>query len=140
MARQSVLQAVNDVSAQRVGVEGGDSLGFDFSLKKLDPQRYAGLHHPGDAYAYDIFTQVAQAMRDEPGVERVLAAGQSQSGIRLAEYVGSWLPAHPEAAGVIDGFLVHGNVPGAKAFAAASPVPVLQLLCGPVTLPRLWHI
>src|SRR6476469_7280316 len=45
------------VSAQRVGIEGGLSLVGDASLKTLDPQRYSDLSHPGDAYAYDIFTQ-----------------------------------------------------------------------------------
>ena len=27
------------------------------------PERYGVLHHPGDAFAYDIFTQVARALR-----------------------------------------------------------------------------
>ena len=40
------------VSAQRVGVDGGVSLvGADMSLKAQDPDRYARLHHPGDAFA-----------------------------------------------------------------------------------------
>jgi hypothetical protein len=80
------------VSAQRVGVEGGDSLGFDFSLKKQDPEKYAGLHHPGDAYAYDIFTQAGQLVRETalPGLptpEHVVAMGESQSAMFLTTYV-----------------------------------------------------
>ncbi len=48
------------VSAQLVGVEGGASLGTDMSLKTLDPARYARLSHPGDAFSYDIFSQVGR--------------------------------------------------------------------------------
>jgi hypothetical protein len=61
-------------------------------------------------------------------VKRVLATGQSQSANELADYVKAWLPAHPEAVGVIDGIQVHGNVPGEKDFAKGSPIPVLHLL------------
>ena len=35
-------------------------------LKGTDPARYGSLHHPGDAYSYDIYTQVARALR-RPG-------------------------------------------------------------------------
>jgi hypothetical protein len=85
-------------------------------------------------------------------VKRILAAGQSQSADELAGYVKRWLPTHPDAVGVIDGVLVHGNVPGVKDFAVASPIPVLQLLSDfeamddgivPASLPpkhRLWEI
>ncbi|HET7667279.1 MAG TPA: alpha/beta hydrolase domain-containing protein, partial [Mycobacterium sp.] len=53
------------VSAQHVGVEGGDNLlGFNMSLKAQDPERYSRLHHPGDAFAYDIYTQVSRLVRD----------------------------------------------------------------------------
>jgi hypothetical protein len=61
-------------------------------------------------------------------VRRVLAARQSQSADELADYVKTWLPAHPEAVGVIDGIEVHGNVPGEKTFVKGSPIPVLHLL------------
>jgi hypothetical protein len=45
------------------------------------------LHHPGDAYAYDMFAQIAQALKNPTGidpmggldVQRIVAAGQSQS-------------------------------------------------------------
>ena len=59
------------VSAQRIGVEGGPVLvsvkgvpGADPAgkgLKKIDPARYGTLEHPGDAFSFDIFTQVARA-------------------------------------------------------------------------------
>jgi hypothetical protein len=46
----------------------------------------------------------------------------------LQDYLTQWVPAHPEAVGVLDGILVHGNVPGDKSFGASAPVPVLHLL------------
>src|SRR3981189_3479520 len=53
------------VSAQLVGVEGGASLvGADMSLKAQDPDRYATLNHPGDAFAYDIFSQAGSLVRN----------------------------------------------------------------------------
>ena len=52
------------VSVQRVGVEGGASLGLDMSLKTQNAERYAPLHHPGDAYAYDVFTQAGRLVRE----------------------------------------------------------------------------
>ena len=52
------------VSAQKVGVDGGASLlGIDMSLKSQDPTRYASLNHPGDAFAFDIFSQVGGLIR-----------------------------------------------------------------------------
>jgi hypothetical protein len=110
--------------------------------KVWDPVRYAALNHPGDAWAFDILTQVAQAFRapapspslDPMGalgagsVEHILAAGQSQSAIRLHEYLDRWLPTHPESVGVIDGVLVHGNINQAKPFAQPLAIPVLNLL------------
>jgi hypothetical protein len=123
------------VSAQKVGVCCNP-----LTPKGWDPVRYAALQHPGDGYAFDMFSQIAQAFKaPSPGidpmgtlgastVQRVLAVGQSQSANELQDYITTWLPAHPEAVGVIDGFLVHGNVPGDKTFAKGAPVPVLHLL------------
>ncbi|MDT4937060.1 MAG: hypothetical protein QOG80_731, partial [Pseudonocardiales bacterium] len=138
LTRQMLMRegfAYVHVSAQAAGICCTPLL----TPKEWDPVRYAALNHPGDDYAFDMFTQVAQAFKapadiDPMGalgassVKRILAAGQSQSANELADYVKTWLPAHPEAAGVIDGILVHGNVPGDKAFVKGSPVPVLHLL------------
>ena len=101
------------VSAQRVGVEGGVSLvGADMSLKAQDPDRYSRLSHPGDAFAYDIFSQVGSLVRDGAnGVlgrrnpESVMAVGESQSAAYLTTYVNNVDPL----AGVYDGFLVHSR-------------------------------
>jgi hypothetical protein len=125
------------VSAQAAGVCCNP-----LTPKGWDPVRYAALSHPGDAYAFDMFSQIAQAFKapsaapsldpmsalGAASVRRVLAVGQSQSANELQDYITTWLPAHPEAVGVIDGFLVHGNVPGDKTFAKGAPVPVLHLL------------
>src|SRR5262245_55395478 len=50
------------VSVQRVGIEGGGMMP-GFGLRQTTPERYGALDHPGDEYSYDIFTQVARALR-----------------------------------------------------------------------------
>jgi hypothetical protein len=116
------------VSAQHLGIEGGpvavtvrggESVAGR-GLKGIDPERYGGLSHPGDAFAYDIFTQVARSIRTgdllgdlEP--ERVLAVGESQSGFMLTTYADGVQPlAHQ-----FDGFLIHSR--GAAAAPLGEP-------------------
>lgn len=121
--------------------------------KVWDPVRYAAINHPGDAYAADMFSQVAQAVRTHAGldplrgleVRRVIAAGQSQSADKLYDYV-----VHNQAsAGVIDGFLIHGNGTVKKTFPGPLTVPVLNLLSDREAEPtpptndrnyRLWEV
>ncbi|HJQ83138.1 MAG TPA: alpha/beta hydrolase domain-containing protein, partial [Candidatus Binatia bacterium] len=103
------------VSAQRTGVEGGRSLvGLPvMPLKTVDPARYGSLVHPGDAFSYELFSQVAEALRRPTGidvlgglrVERVIAAGESQSAFRLVTYINAIQPL----VGLYDGFLVHSR-------------------------------
>ncbi|HWJ82330.1 MAG TPA: alpha/beta hydrolase domain-containing protein [Nocardioides sp.] len=102
------------VSAQQVGVTGGTpSVGGPPSpgLRGTDPERYGDLAHPGDAYSYDLFTQVAAAV-DRPGgplagrrVGRRIAVGESQSAFALTTYVNHVAPS----AEVFDGYLVHSR-------------------------------
>lgn len=107
------------VSAQRIGIEGGQvAVGVPGAstgggIKASDPERYGDLSHPGDAFSYDLFTQVARALR-EPGPvdalggltpERLLAVGESQSGFALTTYVNGVQPI----ARAFDGFLVHSR-------------------------------
>ena len=98
------------VSAQRAGIEGG-GLVAGFHLKVAHPERYAALSHPGDAWAFDIFTQAGRALLAERGIwpakspARVLASGHSQSGAFLVTYVNAIDPV----AAFFDGFLVHGR-------------------------------
>ena len=136
------------VSAQSAGI-----CCTPLTPKVWDPVRYAALSHPGDAYANDMFSQVAQALKSPqdtdplaglPGDRLVIAAGQSQSASRLSSYVREAQPG----AGVIDGFLIHGG--GSKTFDAPPSAPVLHLLSDAEASPaepnqsgnnyRLWEI
>ena len=104
------------VSAQAVGVEGGAPAlpGLPtLPLKQVDPERYATLEHPGDSFSYDIFSQVAQALRRPNGVDvldglrpaAVIAAGESQSAFRMTVYANA---IHPRD-DIFDGFLIHSR-------------------------------
>ena len=100
------------VSAQKVGIDGGGFVG-GIHLKLLAPERYGKLEHPGDAWSFDIFTQVGAALRtagDENPLrglvpERLIAAGESQSAACLVTYINAIDPLTR----VFDGFFVHGR-------------------------------
>ena len=108
------------VSAQRAGIEGGSI--FEAAddatrravvlpaLKEGDPVRYGALHHPGDAFCFDIFSQAGRAVRDGGvlgplSAECLLAAGQSQSAIHLVTYVNAVAPTVPSTV-ACDGYLI----------------------------------
>jgi hypothetical protein len=104
------------VSAQKAGIDGGGMIaGISglLPLKKADPQRYAQLDHPGDAFAYDIYTQAARAIRHSRDTsllgplipKHVLATGESQSAGFLTTYVNAIEPI----AKSFDGFLIHSR-------------------------------
>lgn len=100
------------MSAQRVGIEGGGILGdMGTALKQVAPERYGTLQHPGDAFAFDIYSQAAEALRADPallgGAEPacVIAVGESQSAVFLATYINK-IDALTQ---VYDAFLVHGR-------------------------------
>lgn len=98
------------VSAQRVGVEGGSRFGSGGALKLANPARYGKLSHPGDAFAFDIFTQAGQVVdsgRVLGGLKHksVLAMGESQSASYLTTYVNAVDPL----ARLYDGFLIHSR-------------------------------
>jgi hypothetical protein len=91
------------VTTQKIGVDGipGQTKG----LRDWDPARYGALHHPGDAWSYDIFSQAGRLVRGGRllgGLEptRLLATGGSQSAMRL----GSYLNAVHQRDRVFDGF------------------------------------
>ncbi len=108
------------VSAQRIGVEGGPVLGRvqgvagaddqGKGLKAIDPARYGTLQHPGDGFSYDIYSQVARALRAGAGLsglrpQRLIATGESQSAFALVSYFNGVQPlAH-----AFDGFFVHSR-------------------------------
>ncbi len=97
------------VSAQKAGIDGSP-----LALKFFDPVRYAAINHPGDKYAFDMFSQIAQALRhsgDKGGTNpdpmggfktrRLIATGQSQSASRMRAYINDY----PELASAWDGFI-----------------------------------
>jgi hypothetical protein len=109
------------------------------SLQVADPVRYATMDHPDKTasmaplsagpHSFDIYSQVVQAVR-RPGavdpmggleVERVLAAGHSQSANHLFTYVTRVQPT----AKVIDGFYIDGG--GSKHYPAEPDVPVINV-------------
>jgi hypothetical protein len=111
------------VSAQKGGIDGGGmTVGIPglLPIKKADPQRYAQLNHPGDAFAYDIYAQAAGAIRHSrrsrllgPLIPKhVLATGESQSAGFLTTYVDAIEPI----AQAFDGFLIHSR------FGAGAPL------------------
>jgi Alpha/beta hydrolase domain len=107
------------VSAQRIGVEGGPVLvrvdvpgseAAGLGLKAIDPARYGSLEQPGDGFAFDIYTQVARAVRSGAGMgrlrpKRVIAAGESQSAFALVTYYNGVQPLTK----AFDGFFVHSR-------------------------------
>src|SRR6185369_1168647 len=81
------------VSAQKAGIDGG-GLVPGMPLKTVNAERYASLVHPGDAFAFDIYSTVARALRTRGSgplgplaAQRVIAIGESQSAGFLVTYV-----------------------------------------------------
>src|SRR5260370_16040736 len=88
------------ISAQAAGVCCGPT-----TLKGWDPVRYAPLVHPSDTFAFDIFSQAIQALRDPQDnraviggavgvdpmqgmkVQHIVANGASQSASQLTSFV-----------------------------------------------------
>ena len=105
------------VGAQAAGVYGAAG------LKNVNPARYADVHHPGDSYSYDIFTQAGRAIRaaGDPAplgeltsaIRRVIADGESQSASRMVTYVNA---VHPQVQ-VYDGFFIHSRSGGSAPLA-----------------------
>jgi hypothetical protein len=106
------------VSAQEVGLYG-----FPIGLERMasrrgeplldyDPERYGELLHPGDPASFDIFSHAGRALApDRVGdidplaglpVTRLIAAGGSQSAMRLVTYLNAFHPTER----VFDGFLL----------------------------------
>jgi hypothetical protein len=99
------------VSAQKAGIDGG-GLVPGMPLKQANPDRYASLAHPGDAFAFDIYTQAGRALTTGVSgplgpldVERIIAVGESQSAGFLVSYVNAVDPLER----YFDAFLIHGR-------------------------------
>jgi Alpha/beta hydrolase domain len=76
----------------------------------LDPAHAVTGAVGGDVLCWDIYSQVAEAIRREavdllgvPAVDRIIAAGESQSAFRLSRYYNSIQPLHR----AYDGFLLY---------------------------------
>jgi hypothetical protein len=138
------------VSAQRIGIEGGavavstplsEAIGAGRGIKAIDPERYGHLSHPGDAFAYDIFTQVGRTLRsagavdplDGLTVERIIAAGESQSAFALTTYVNGIQPLTNQ----FDGFLIHSRGGGAAPLGEpGAGIDIAAAVTGPATMIR----
>jgi hypothetical protein len=117
------------VSAQSFGIVGGRSLiqveeaeqqaQASGGIRAANPERYGTLEHPGDQYAFDIYSQIGAALRAPAGIpvlgagagetRFVVAAGESQSAAFLTGYVNAVQPL----ANAFDGFFVHSRGAGA---------------------------
>jgi len=85
------------------------------ALKTLNPFRYYRLDHPGDAWAYDMYAQIADAVLNPaegaiaplgeltPLVNKAIAHGQSQSAARMFTYYNALSPVK----NIFDGFFIH---------------------------------
>jgi hypothetical protein len=135
------------VSAQLIGVMGGPvavtvpGTGTDVvgkGLKGIDPARYSSLEHPGDGFSFDIYSQVARAVRSGAAMgglrpQRLIAAGESQSAFALVTYYNG---VHP-LAHAFDGFFVHSRSASAMPLAAPGQfVDVASGITGPPTIFR----
>ena len=137
---QSHVELIRDgfawvgVSAQFVGVEGGTPLlpVITLPLKQANPARYASLHHPGDSFSYDMFSQAGAAVRTGSATAKplgdlkakaLIAAGESQSAFRMVTYIDA---VHP-LAGVYDGYLVHSRAGFLGAPLSESPQPAIAV-------------
>jgi hypothetical protein len=107
------------VSAQKTGVDGGTALvgipgmAPSLGLVASSAERYGTLHHPGDRFCFDMFSQIGRALRASgpdsalgPLVaERIVAVGESQSAFFLTTYIDAVHPVAP----VYDGYFVHSR-------------------------------
>ena len=94
----------------------------------MNPERYGSLSHPGDSFSYEMYSQIAQAVRSPVGVEplggllaeRVIGIGESQSAGRLLTYVNAFAPRYQ----VFDGYLIHSRITGSSPLSQSPQVEV----------------
>jgi len=104
------------ISCQLGGIEGGGGdLGIgNLPLRAADPDRYARLDHPGDAFSFDIFAQALAAIEREPGklfgssgYRYAIATGVSQSAWFLTSFFNVFA-----GSAACRGYLVHARFDG----------------------------
>ena len=130
-------------SAQLIGIDGSPNSLLPLHLKAVNPQRYGSLVHPGDSYSYDIFSQIAQSIRNPEGIdpldglvaEYLIAYGESQSAGRLATYVNALHPLY----NTFDGYMIHSRGDGTSSLAqeplVAIPTPEDALIRTDLNVP-----
>jgi hypothetical protein len=104
------------VSVQKVGVDALVDGSAGALLGGNSAERYKSLHHPGDSYAFAIYSQVAQAIREAGAASplgnleprHLIAAGESQSAYYLMTYVNAFAPLHA----LYDGYFIHSRLAG----------------------------
>jgi hypothetical protein len=115
-----------------VSAQQGPINGLTQSLKAWDPDRYGSLVHPGDQYSYDMFAQVAEALRHPKGadpvagadIRSVIAYGDSQSAFRLVTY----LDALQNRDQVLDGVILNSRFGNGAALNTDAPTPTGTLI------------
>lgn len=106
-------------SVQYVGLFGFANVTEDQSMGLVhwDRERYGSLEHPGDAYAYDIYSQIGHALRDETnaasplagyGPRKILGIGGSQSAAQMRAYINIFHRPHQAYDGYLP-FLSYGS-------------------------------
>lgn len=103
------------VSAQELGVQGGTPIlgSHTGGLVGSEPARYGSLHHPGDRYSYDMFAQIARALRlggrtaalGPLRARHIVAVGESQSAFFLTTFADAVQPR----TGSFDGIFIHSR-------------------------------
>lgn len=122
--------AVAIPSVQKQGVDGSP-----LAMRNWDPARYTDVHHPGDEFSYDMFSQSIESLLAEPAPEpdplmgldpeTVVAMGISQSAGFLRTYINEVQADHR----LVDGFMPQhsGSVPETADDIRDDLVPVLWL-------------
>jgi hypothetical protein len=111
------VAALNYVPGHPIPIPGGPpaEVCTPTSLKGWDATRYGSLHHPGDDYSFDIYSQALQAIRRPKGInpvagitiKHVIGYGQSQSATRFDGYLCNGADA---AARLIDSAIMDADV------------------------------
>lgn len=127
MAREAFLRegyAYVGVNVQRAGILGVQKL-------KQYGSRYAPLSIPHDDISFDLFSQAAQAVRDQSDVilgglkpVKLIASGHSQSAMRLVTYANAIQPIEK----MFDGFMIHGRANVGIPMASGDKMPSLAAL------------
>ncbi len=103
------------VSAQAIAIGGGSNVNGATAtgLAQSEPKRYGSLHHPGDKYSFDLFGQIARALRLKTNravlgglqPKRIVAVGESQSAAYLTTFANALQPEDR----VFDGIFIHSR-------------------------------